>query len=148
MFSVALIYRISLTPRFSEVQGRRFYHNRFSGFLLHRQKPLKRLGALSDVVNTQLKQGVNERVSQRSNAYRPNVPPLRPTDANQIRACFPSAAQKIAGCGLKHPAIQLTKLGFLPQSYDFGEAAGLAFSFLVPFSALAAFTSTSFAVMV
>ena len=45
-------------------------------------------------------------------------------------------------------AIQLTKLGFLPESYDFGEAAGLAFSFFVPFSALAPFTSTSFAVIV
>jgi hypothetical protein len=49
---------------------------------------------------------------------------------------------------IKHPAIRLTKLGFLPQRYDFGEAAGLAFSFFVPFSALAAFTSTSLAVMV
>ncbi len=62
--------------------------------------------------------------------------------------CEAAAVQKIAGCGSKHPAIQLTKLGFLLQSYDFGEAAGLAFSFFVPFSALAAFTSTSFAVIV
>ena len=29
------------------------------------KKPLKRLGFLSGVVNTQLKQGVNERVSRR-----------------------------------------------------------------------------------
>jgi hypothetical protein len=71
--------------------------------------------------------------------------PLRPINANQIRACFPAAVQKIAGCGLKHPAIQLTKLGFLPRSYDFAEAAGLAFSFFVPFSALAAFTSMELA---
>ena len=74
-------------------------------------------------------------------------PPCAQFNAKQICACFPPAAQKIAGCGLKHPAIQLTKLGFLPQSYDFGEAAGLA-SFFVPFSAFAAFTSTSFAVIV
>ena len=58
------------------------------------------------------------------------LPPCAQFNAEQICACFPSAAQKIAGCGLKHPAIQLTKLGFLPESYDFGEAAGLAFSFL------------------
>src|SRR4029077_11955146 len=59
-----------------------------------------------------------------------------------------AAVQEIAGCGLEHPAIQLTKLGLLSENYDFGEAAGLAFSFFVPFSALAAFTSTSFAVIV
>jgi len=69
-------------------------------------------------------------------------------NAKQIRAGLPSALQKIAGCGLRHPAIQLTKLGSLFRSYDFGEAAGLAFSFFVPFSGFAAFTSTSFAVMV
>jgi hypothetical protein len=69
-------------------------------------------------------------------------------NTKQIRADLPSALQKIAGCGLKHLAIQLTKLGFLPESYDFGEADGLAFSFFVPFSALAVFTSTSFAVIV
>jgi len=64
LFSVALIYRISLTPRFSEVHGRLFYHNRFSGFLLHRQTA-EAVRALSGVVNSQLKQGVNEKVSQR-----------------------------------------------------------------------------------
>ena len=117
-------------------------------FFFTDKKPLERLGALSGVVNTQLKQGVNERVSQRPNTYRANAPPCAQFNAKQICACFPSAAQKIAGCGLKHPAIQLTKLGFLPESYDFGEAAGLAFSFFVPFSALAVFTSTSFAVIV
>jgi hypothetical protein len=69
-------------------------------------------------------------------------------NAKQIRADLPSAFQKIAGCGLRHPAIPLTKLGSLFRSYDFGEAAGLAFSFFVPFSALAVFTSTSFAVIV
>jgi hypothetical protein len=79
---------------------------------------------------------------------KPQLPPCAQFNAKQICACFPPAAQKIAGCGLKHPAIQLTKLGFLPESYDFGEAAGLAFSFFVPFSPFAAFTSTSFAVIV
>jgi hypothetical protein len=34
-------------------------------FFFTDKKPLKRLGALSGVVNTQLKQSVNERVSQR-----------------------------------------------------------------------------------
>ena len=40
---------ISLTPRFSEVQGRVYCDNRFSGLLVRRQKPLKRL-APSDIV--------------------------------------------------------------------------------------------------
>jgi hypothetical protein len=38
VFIVALIYPIfpiSLIPRFSEVHGRVYYHNRFSGFLVH-----------------------------------------------------------------------------------------------------------------
>jgi hypothetical protein len=38
VFSVALIYPIfpiSLTPGFSEVYGRVYYHNRFSGLLVH-----------------------------------------------------------------------------------------------------------------
>jgi hypothetical protein len=35
LFSVALIYRISLTPRFSEVHDRIYFHNRFSGLLGH-----------------------------------------------------------------------------------------------------------------
>ena len=37
VFSVALIYSIfpiSLTPRFSEVHGRAYNHNRFSGLLV------------------------------------------------------------------------------------------------------------------
>jgi hypothetical protein len=46
--SVAGRYPISLTRRFSEVHGRVYYHNRFSG-----------LGS-SVVVSAQLKQGVNE----------------------------------------------------------------------------------------
>jgi hypothetical protein len=61
VFSIAVLYPISLTPRFSEVYGRVCYHNRFSGLLVDSQKPLKRLGARSRVVNTQLKQGVNEK---------------------------------------------------------------------------------------
>ena len=44
VFSVALIYRISLTPRFSEVHGRPFYHNRLAVFSSSpTKKPLKRL---------------------------------------------------------------------------------------------------------
>jgi hypothetical protein len=66
VFSVALIYRISLTPRFSAVHGRLFYHNRFSGFLFHRRKTAEAvMGSLRASLNTQLKQGVNETVSQR-----------------------------------------------------------------------------------
>ena len=34
VFSVAVLYPISLTPRFSEVYGRICYHNRFSGLLV------------------------------------------------------------------------------------------------------------------
>ena len=37
MFSALMISHIpiSLTPRFSEVHGRVYYHNRFSGLLVH-----------------------------------------------------------------------------------------------------------------
>ena len=37
LFSVAVLYTISLTPRFSEVRGRCCYHNpeSFRGFLIH-----------------------------------------------------------------------------------------------------------------
>jgi len=35
VFSVAGRYPISLTPRFSEVHGRVYYYNRFSGLLVH-----------------------------------------------------------------------------------------------------------------
>src|ERR1700730_10895428 len=73
-------------------------------FFVTDKKPLKWLGALSGVVNTQLKQGVNERVSQRPNTDTAMLPPCAQFNAKQICACFPSAAQKIAGCGLKHPA--------------------------------------------
>jgi hypothetical protein len=44
VFTVVVLYPISLTPRFSEVHGRIHYHNRFSGFLFTDKKPLKRLG--------------------------------------------------------------------------------------------------------
>jgi hypothetical protein len=44
VFSVAALYPISLTPRFSEVHGRVYCHNRFSGLLVYSKKPLKRLG--------------------------------------------------------------------------------------------------------
>jgi len=33
VFEVAVLYLISLTPRFSEVRGRIYYHNHFSGYL-------------------------------------------------------------------------------------------------------------------
>jgi hypothetical protein len=56
---------ISLTPRFSEVQGRGYFDNRFSGLVARGQKPLKRLWLPQVSFNTQLKQGVNERVIQR-----------------------------------------------------------------------------------
>jgi hypothetical protein len=56
VFSVALLYPISLTPRFSEVRGRIYYHNRFSGFSFTNKKPLKRLG-LSQASITPAKAG-------------------------------------------------------------------------------------------
>ena len=65
LFSVAVLYPISLTPRFSEVYGRVCYHNRFSGFLVDSQKTAEAIGARSNVVNTRLKQGVNETVNRR-----------------------------------------------------------------------------------
>jgi len=33
VFSVAVLYSISLTPRFSEVYGRVYYHNRLAVYL-------------------------------------------------------------------------------------------------------------------
>jgi hypothetical protein len=59
-----MLYPISLTPRFSEVYGRPFYYNRFSSLLVHLQKTAEAVGTLS-VINTQLNQGVNERVGRR-----------------------------------------------------------------------------------
>jgi len=49
---------------------------------------------------------------------------------------------------IKTPGDTANETWMPSQAYDLGEAAGLAFSFFVPFSPLAAFTSTSFAVMV
>jgi hypothetical protein len=57
----------------------------------------------------------------------------------------PSERKKVAG-HRKTPGDELTR--FRIAVYDLGEAAGLAFSFFAPFSPLAAFTSTSLAVMV
>jgi len=67
VFSVAVLYPVSLTPRFSEVRGRIWYHNpeSFRGLLLHCQKTAEAVGLLSGVVNTQLKQGVNEMLGRR-----------------------------------------------------------------------------------
>jgi hypothetical protein len=65
-FRRCLAFRaIPLTPRFSEVQGRAYYDNRFSGLLIPWQKPLKRLWLPQVSFKTQLKQGVNEGVSRR-----------------------------------------------------------------------------------
>ena len=51
---------VSLTPRFSEVDGALGSHNRFSGFAPGR-KPLKRF-LVPLPAHTSLKRGVNERV--------------------------------------------------------------------------------------
>ena len=61
VFSVAVLYPVSLTRRFSEVYGRVCYHNRFSGLLVESQKTAEAVGPRSSVVNTQLKQRVNEK---------------------------------------------------------------------------------------
>jgi hypothetical protein len=63
VFRVPVLYPISLTPRFSEVYGGASYHNRFSGLFAH-CKTAKAVGDPSGAANTQLKQGVNERVSR------------------------------------------------------------------------------------
>jgi len=62
VFIVALIYSIfpiSLTPRFSEVHGRSATTTALAVCLFTDKKPLKRFGAPSGIINTQLKQGVN-----------------------------------------------------------------------------------------
>ena len=51
VFSVAVLYPISSTPRFSEVYGRVRYHNRFSGLLVDSQKPAEAVEARPSVVN-------------------------------------------------------------------------------------------------
>ena len=65
VFTVVVLYPISLTPRFSEVHGRIHYHNRFSGLLIHRQKTAEAVGVPADIINTQLKQDVSESFSRR-----------------------------------------------------------------------------------
>jgi hypothetical protein len=65
VFSIPCYVRISVTPRFSEVQGRAYYDNRFSGLLVPWQKTPERLCLPHVLFNTQLKQGVNESVSRR-----------------------------------------------------------------------------------
>ena len=67
VFSVAMLYPVSLTPCFSEVYGRACYHNRFSGLLVDSPKTAEAVGARSGVVNAQLKQGVSERVQSTLN---------------------------------------------------------------------------------
>ena len=66
----AVVYVLSAavlnpTPRFSEVHRRVPTKTALAVYLFTDKKPLKRLGLLSGVVNTQLKQGVNERISRR-----------------------------------------------------------------------------------
>ena len=61
VFSVAVRYPISLTPRFSEEYGRVCYHNRFSGLLVDSQKTAEAVGPRSSAVNTQVTEGVNEK---------------------------------------------------------------------------------------
>jgi hypothetical protein len=55
VFSAALrfsTFPISLTPRFSDVHDRVYYHNLFSGLLVADKKPLKRFGTPSGVIKT------------------------------------------------------------------------------------------------
>ena len=44
VFSVAGLSLISLTPRFSEVHGQVYHHNRFSGLLAHNKKTAEAVG--------------------------------------------------------------------------------------------------------
>src|SRR5207249_4896514 len=65
VFSIVASYPISLTPRFSEVYGRVCNpQTALAVLLVHWQKTAEAVKALSDIVNTQLKQGVYERVSR------------------------------------------------------------------------------------
>jgi hypothetical protein len=70
VLSVAAPYSISITPRFSEVQGQLYDHNRFSGLPAPLQKTAEAVGARSDAVNTPLKQGVNEKLNRHQTVTR------------------------------------------------------------------------------
>jgi hypothetical protein len=61
-YAAVLVAPISLAPRFSEFHSRVYYHNRFSGLLIHQQETAEAVGHLSGVDNTQLKQGVIKRI--------------------------------------------------------------------------------------
>jgi hypothetical protein len=61
VFSVVVLYPFSLTARFSEVYGGLLLPQLLSGLLVGSQKTAEVGWACSGVVNTQLKQGVNER---------------------------------------------------------------------------------------
>jgi len=50
MFSVAALYPVSLTPRFSEVQVQVYDQNGFSGLLALQQKTAEAVGARSGVI--------------------------------------------------------------------------------------------------
>jgi hypothetical protein len=69
MFSATALFSISLTPRFSEVDGPVPSHNRFSGFLVRRQKTAEAVRPCSDIINTPLKQGVNESSSYAKHTF-------------------------------------------------------------------------------
>jgi len=55
------------------VHGRVCYYNRFSGLLVHRQKTAEAVEVPLGVVNTQLKQGVNERLINAKHKRTPLV---------------------------------------------------------------------------
>jgi hypothetical protein len=68
-FSVAALFRISLTPRFSEVYVQAHGQNRFSGLPAERQETAEAVEARAAVVNTPLKKGVNQRIQSTLNRY-------------------------------------------------------------------------------
>ena len=63
MFTAAALYPILLTPRFSEVHDPASTRTALAVYSSTHTKPLKRLEFLS-TLNSQLEQGVNERVSR------------------------------------------------------------------------------------
>src|SRR5207245_10654838 len=71
VFGVVALHPISLTPRFSEVYDQAYDHNpeSFRGLPVPRQKTAETVGARLAVVNTPLKQGVNERIQSKRNSY-------------------------------------------------------------------------------
>jgi hypothetical protein len=70
VFNIAALHSILLTPRFSEVYGQPYDHNRFSGLPARRRKTAEAVEARSRVINTPLKQGVNESFNRRQQDTR------------------------------------------------------------------------------